>query len=365
MVNRKPEQGKEIKFMSTIREIADFVGVSKSTVSIALSGKPGVSESMRAKIVNAQEKLKSQKELEGDEDSTISLPRTGGYKTILALHAPILSSTQHFSGILQGIQQGLEPYKAQLNLAINEPELPDEHIASLYFSQPELRPDGIIVFGTDHYEYIGKKTQQLGIPCLFLGVPLPDTKLNFVASDEEAAGYKATQRLLDLGHQEIAFVCGDGEVPATQQRITGYKSALTNAGAKDFSASIFIEPNPEGAQIAVDRFIRRSRSFSAVLFGNNHVSRVGLPAFQKAGIVIPNDLSVIVFDETEFQKNYNPPISTISYPLIRQGIWAVQVLMNHINEPLMKITQIYFDSILSERESIRTRASKAIISNPK
>jgi DNA-binding LacI/PurR family transcriptional regulator len=228
-----------------------------------------------------------------------------------------------------------------------------------------LRPDGIIVFGTDHYEYIGKETQQMGIPCVFLGVPLPGTKLNFVASDEDAAGYKATQRLIDLGHREIAFVCGDGEAPATQQRIAGYKSALVDAGVKDFSASIFIEPNPEGAQIAVDRFIKRGRSFSAALLGNNHVSRVGLPALQKAGIVIPNDLSVIVFDETEFQKNFNPPISTITYPLIHQGIWAVRVLMNHIDEPLMKITQLFFDSILSERESCAPRGSERLIKNPK
>jgi LacI family transcriptional regulator len=338
--------------MPTISEIANYAGVSKSTVSLALNRKQGVSEKMRTRVLQAAEELAAKQPPEIQQVKATS-PNGGNrdFKTILALHSSILSSTQHFSGILQGVQQGLEPYNAQLNLAINEPELPDEHIASLYFSQPALHPDGVIVFGSDHYEYIGEKTRQLGIPCVFLGVPLPNTRFNFVASDEEAAAYKATRHLLDLGHRQIAFIGGDAEVPATIQRVAGYRRALRDATLDADKAPVFVEPHADGARAAVEHFVNQNQSITAILFGNNHASRVGLPVIRDASFNIPDDLSVIVFDDTDFQQNYAPPITTITYPLIRQGIWAVQVLMNLSQEPMMTVSQIYFDAVLTKRDS--------------
>lgn len=344
--------------MVSVSEIASRAGVSKSTVSLVLNEKEGVSERMRQRVMQALEELKSLTAT-GKTSSPVPAPgrsSNGSVTTrpsILALHSTLLSSTQHFTEVLQGVQQGVQHFNAHLSLAINEPELPDEHIVSLYFSQPTLHPDGVIVFGSDHYDYIGKKTRDLGIPCLFLGVPLPNTRLNFVAPDEEKAAYDATKYLIDMGHRQIAFVCGDADIPATEQRLAGYQSALREAGINVETAPVFIEPLPTGAPIAAERFLQSGLKATALLFGNNHASRTGLPLLEAAGIAIPDDLSVIVFDDTDFQKNYDPPLTTVTYPLTRQGFWSVKILFDLFEEPGLNGAQMYFEATLTERMSCR------------
>jgi DNA-binding LacI/PurR family transcriptional regulator len=341
--------------MPSVREIADHAGVSKSTVSLVLNRKNGVSAQMREHVLRAVEELKARPSARVPEVSSsrgsAASPRNAERLTILALHPTILSSTQYFSEALQGIQQGIQLYNAQLSLAINEPELPDEHVTSLYFSQPSLRPDGVIVFGTDHYEHIGHKTQELGIPCVFLGVPLPGTRMAYVAPDEEAAAYEATRYLVDMGHQDIAFICGDSLAPATNQRMQGYEQALNDAGLSPGRPAIYTDPGPDGATTAVARFVDESPAVTAALFGNNHASRVGLPVLREARVAIPDDLSVIVFDDTDFQRTYDPPITTITYPLIREGLWAVRVLIDMMQEPMLASSQILFGAALTVRKS--------------
>lgn len=343
--------------MPSVSEIANQAGVSKSTVSLVLNEKEGVSARMRQRVMKALDDLQPLTNV--GKTSTPPAPgrsSNGSVTTrpsILALHSTLLSSTQHFSEVLQGVQQGVQHFNAHLSLAINEPELPDEHIVSLYFSEPALHPDGVIVFGSDHYDYIGKKTRDLGIPCLFLGVPLPNTRLNFVAPDEVMAAYNATRYLINMGHRHIAFVSGDAKLPATEQRLAGYQRALRETGIDRESALVFVEPLPTGAPVAAKRFLQSERSATALLFGNNHASRTGLPILESAGIAIPDDLSIIVFDDTEFQQKFSPPLTTVTYPLMRQGFWSVKLLFDLFEEPKLNGAQIYFEATLVERLSCR------------
>ena len=342
--------------MLSVSKIANHAGVSKSTVSLVLNEKDGVSTRMRQRVMQAVEELQASTTSNKSSHSLYNLKNDDGVATrpsILALHSTILSSTQHFSEVLQGVQQGVQHFNANLSLAINEPELPDEHIASLYFSEPALHPDGVIVFGSDHYETIGQKTRELGIPCVFLGVPLPGRRLNFVAPDEAMASYNATKYLLDIGHRQIAFVCGDADIPATIQRLDGYKTALRQAGIDADSAPFFVEPRPTGAYLAMERFISSKSPVTALLMGNNHASRTGLPLLKQSGFTIPDHLSVIVFDDTEFQQTYDPPLTTVTYPLMRQGFWAVKVLFDLLNEPDLNGNRVYFDAKVTERMSCR------------
>lgn len=340
--------------MPSVSEIATQAGVSKSTVSLVLNAKNGVSDRMRARVLKAIQELQAVAATQPANPAAaiadIARSKNTDRLTILALHPSILSSTQHFAEVLQGIQQGTQRYNTQLNLASNDPDLPDESITSLYFSHPDLRPDGVLVFGTEHSESIGSKTREMGIPCVFVGVPLPGTDLSFVGPDEDAAAYNATLYLLEMGHCDIAFVSGDALIPATTQRITGYQKALAEAGLPTDNR-LYIEPEPAGAELAFQRFISDRSTVTAVLLGNNHASRVGLPLLQQAGIDIPHDLSVIVFDDTDFQQTYDPPITTITYPLVREGYWAVRLLMDMIREPMLRGSQVFFDTVLSERQS--------------
>ncbi len=338
--------------MPSVSEIANHAGVSKSTVSLVLNDKDGVSAHMRQRVMQAVDELEALTPVASvaDENNDNRQARKNPkLLSILVLHSTLHSVTEHFTGVLQGVQEGVQRLNIQLSLAINEPELPDEHITSLYFSEPVLRPDGVIVFGADHFEYIGQKTRELGIPCVFVGVPLPGTRFSFIAPDEERAGYTATRHLLDLGHRNIAFVCGDRDLPATLLRVEGYRLALAEAGI-DHEA-IFLEPLPSGAEYAIDRFLRQKDAITAVLFGNNHASRIGLPALADADRAIPDDISVIVFDDTTFHQQYDPLITTMSYPLVSQGRWAVRALSDLLESPEINTVQTLFEATLIMRDS--------------
>jgi DNA-binding LacI/PurR family transcriptional regulator len=351
--------------MPTVGEVAKHAGVAKSTVSLVLNNKPGVSEEMRHRVLEAAdelraiEKAQSLTTLSADTNAVPGVPKSGTESlSVVVLHPPILRSSQVFSELLQGIQAGAASHQIQLRLASNEPDLPKDHITRLYLSVPSLRPSGVLIIGARRNEPLIDEARQLGIPCVLVGRQSSDPTLAAVGRDEEEITFLAASYLLDMGHRAIAFVGGDDAYSYTHSRLNGYRRALEQRNGPPLERWIALGDG----RAAAERALAASPEITAVIFINDAYAMEGLPVFQATGRVIPDDLSVISFDDTQEAGSFDPPLTSVSYPRFQEGLWSVKVLVDHIRQPLMKSCQIVFRASLIKRDSCAPPLKEAQIS---
>jgi DNA-binding LacI/PurR family transcriptional regulator len=139
-------------------------------------------------------------------------------------------------------------------------------------------------------------------------------------------------------------------------RLKGYKMALQEKG---------IEPQEQwvavGHQAApLQRILNDCPEVTAVIFANQAIAMTGLPAIQAAGYSIPDQLSVIVIDDTSDVRLFTPPLTTVTFPLYQEGFWSVRMLVDMIHDPEIENFQIMFRVKVVERESCAPPHSQPI-----
>jgi LacI family transcriptional regulator len=340
--------------MPSVREIAELAGVSKSTVSLVLNNKPGVSDTMRKRIIDTVKALRENDVYHFPIISFDNQSKEQEKLSIVVLHPAILRSSQVFSELLRGIQEAANHFRIQLSLVVNEPNAPTDHISKIYFSDPSLKPDGVLVIGARQDSNLPKNVLDREIPCVLVGRSLGERKISAVGRDEEQIAFEATNYLFKHGHRKIAFIGGDEAFSYTQERIDGYKRA--------FSESLFVHNESwislGDGKIAAKNILQNCPEISAAIFINDAYAIRALDVFLSHGWKIPEDLSVISFDDTELAKSFDPPITSIAHPLFQEGFRSLLLLLELIHNPQVKYANLVFHSKLIERESCLAMSSK-------
>jgi LacI family transcriptional regulator len=267
--------------------------------------------------------------------------------SVLLLHPTILRSSQVFHELLQGIQAGADQYQVQLRLAANEPDLPPDHLTRFYFTDPALRPSGLLVIGARRHEPLVDEARELGIVPVLVCRQSKAAGIFAVGRDEEGAARRATEHLLSLGHRSVAFVGGDPAYAFTGSRLAGYRLALRTYGVNAPDRWVALG---EG-ETAAAQIVASSPEVTAVVFVNDAYAVKGLPVFQAAGYDLPGDLSVVSFDDTEEARSFEPALTSVSYPRYQEGLWSVKVLVERLHQPLLQSTRVVFRASLVERDS--------------
>lgn len=347
--------------MATVREIARQAGISKTTVSMVLNNRDGVSESMRKRVQAAIQVLRTMEEAEAAKELVISAGTTPGIvlparpeadeqpHNLLVLHPANIRSSTVFHEIIRGIQAAASLYHVQLNLALNEPDLLGNKVESLYFSNPILKPSGVLVIGAKIKESVVEQARKLGIPVVLVGRSTQMRGVNVVARDEEQISFDATQYLIQLGHTRIAFLGGSPKYSYTFDRLNGYRRAIDEQGLEyheEYVLGGFDE------QHAARFLINCPEVTAAVIINELFASRV-LPILQNSGRVIPDSLSVVTYDDTELSRNFAPPLTSVSFPFFQEGFWSVRVLMEQVRQPAILNVQVVLQANLVKRESCR------------
>jgi LacI family transcriptional regulator len=335
--------------MVTVRAIAELAGVSVSTVSLVLNNKEGVSDAMRRLVLDARDQIAAQLEHPATASDTLPRRRMGHESTLslVILHPPILRSSYVFSEVLRGIEAAAEAHHIQLRLVANDPQPSPQHVAYLYFSDPNLRPDGVIVFGARQHEPLIEEARRLGIPCVVLGRDAAKYAVSGVGRNEERCAYEAARYLVELGHRAIGFVGGEESYDYVLNRIKGYRRALDEADIKVVPAWIQLGNGDD----ATENLLKHAPEITALLFVNDTNAAAGLPVLLAAGVRIPNDMSVISFDDTDVARNFTPPLTSVSYRRYEEGQWAVKMLIDQIRFPFIDTVHTRFHAELVKRDS--------------
>ncbi|WP_227004131.1 LacI family DNA-binding transcriptional regulator [Salicibibacter halophilus] len=302
---------------SSIREVATVAGVSTATVSHVINETRFVADSTRQRVIDAMAELDytpnfAAKTLRSQQTSTIGLV------------IPDISN-HFFTSVVKGIEQHLNQKGYQL-LVGNTDENLELEIGKLKTFQAQQVSGIILASSAESYQdiepYIDQKT-----PAIYVD-RIPDgTTGDYISVENEKAVYDAVQLLIERGHGRIGMVTGINTLSTTQERIKGYRKALVHSGISVDENLIFEGDSKfTGGYQAAEKLLTKP-DITAIFVANNLMT-IGVCTYLKEHkIAIPDDVAIIGFDDYEWAKITDPPLSVIKQPAEAMGEKAVEALL--------------------------------------
>ncbi len=310
--------------MAGISDVAARAGVSKATASRALSGTGYVSEATRKRVQDAADTL-------GYVPSTNAVSLATGRTQNIGVVMPYVNRW-FFAEVLEGIQAALLERGLDLTLYDAKPgttqrrRIFDDFLARKRF-------DGLIAVGLEPVDHELERLVQIGKPIVSVVGSSDETSV--VAVDDDYAARRATEHLLALGHESIAFV---GGAPAShwahvdQARLAGYRHAMREAGLSAKVRHIHSEVSlPGGYAAAVDLLGDTRTRPTAIVGVCDEVAIGAIIAARRVGIQVPSALSVVGIDDHEFADMF--ALTTLQQIPRQQGAAAVDLLLAEIADP--------------------------------
>jgi len=331
--------------VSGIVEIAKKAGVSPATVSRALRGMHHVNERTRKRIIDAAQLL----------DYPIRpdlLPRSESSRTnTIGVIAPFISRW-YFSQALAGIEQALR--EAGMDLLLYN--FAQVEARKRVFQQKKLvgKVDGLIVISLPPTEKEFDQILDLGIPVSLMGT-LND-RCSCVSIDDVNGAEVATQHLIDMGHREIGIMVGQNayayNFEVADQRLSGFKKVLRDNGI-EFNPTwqITADFDSHTSELAMDDFLRQKKLPTAIFCESDEMAFGAITAMNKVGIRVPEDISLIGYDDHEYAKLVG--LTTIAQPVQFLGQLAASQIMARIGKPETAIAKMKVPTSLVIRNSVK------------
>lgn len=329
--------------MATIRDVSRLAKVSTATVSRVLNGTVPVSPERREAVLEAIARLGFQPNAFA---RSLATNRSQGIGVVVSE-----VSSAVYGGILVGIESVIERHDMHMLVSSGHHRAEVERRAFEFLRQ--RRCDALIVQldGASDADIVA--WSDTDVPVVVVGRRVPDMDRSCVYLDNVVGGYLATRHLLERGHRAIAHVAGLSGVPDAHDRLAGYRRALDEAGiAYDdrlVAAGDFIE---DGGQRAMRRLLARDRDFTAVFAANDQSAAGALRALRDAGMRVPDDVSVVGYDDTLLAHYLYPPLTTVRQPLLEMGQAAAWLALERLGTHVRKEVSRRFEPVLVERESV-------------
>ncbi|HEX3076856.1 MAG TPA: LacI family DNA-binding transcriptional regulator [Lachnospiraceae bacterium] len=306
----------------TIKEVAKEAGVSIGTVSNALNGNRYINPDTKQRVMAAVKKLNYIPNLNG------RYLKAGATKTIGFFTNSI--SGPYFCSLMDAMCRQCEAREYNLNVFITK----DSSVIMGNIMGKNL--DGVLIYeDTTVNEAEIHTFEKEGIKVVFLDREVSRQGVSSVLFDSYKAGYEATKHLINLGHKRISFIECVDEVIDSLRRKEGYKAALKESNLPMEDALIIQGAfEEEYTYNAIKSFLRfHSSELPDAFLAGNDLSAIGcIKALQADGYLIPEDVSVMGFDDIDIAQYFSPSLTTVRNPIARQGRLAIDTLIDMIEE---------------------------------
>ncbi len=304
----------------TIRDIAERAGVSKVAVSYALNGQPGVSDATREKIVSIADELGW---YPNRAARALSAARADACGLVLARPARTLALEPFFMEFIAGVE--LELASRSMALTIQLVQDVHEEITVYRRWWGEHRVDGVLLVDPRIEDPRLPELVRLGLPAVVVGGPLENSTLPAVWHDEASVVTEAVQYLAALGHQRIAQVAGVTDFVHTRQRTAAFSQA---AEALDLHWQVVeTDYSAEMGGRVTRKLLSSPDAPSAIVFDSDLLAVTGLGVAQQMGFAVPDDLSIIGWDDSLISQVVHPPLTAITRDIEAFGIAAARHLL--------------------------------------
>ncbi|NMB61608.1 MAG: LacI family transcriptional regulator [Chloroflexi bacterium] len=339
--------------MANINDVAERANVSITTVSHVINQTRYVSDDLTERVRKAME------ELDYHPNSLARGLRSGKTKTI-GLVIPDISN-QFFAEISRKIEdKGYENgYSVILCNTDDDPYKEKNYIDVLLAKKVE----GIIFISAGVESNYLEKTIEFNIPIVVVDRDIKENDYDIVLVDNSVGGFDATRYLIELGHRRIACIAGPSPITPSAQRVAGYKQALQEAGIQiDTNLIIPGDFHYESGDRAMRALLALPQPPTAVFACNDMMALGAFQAVNNQGMKIPEDISVIGFDNIPFSQTVYPMLTTMAQPIHEMADLVVDLLVDKIkfhrqrvrtNERELNYKRIVLETKLIKRNSCR------------
>ncbi|WP_324668884.1 LacI family DNA-binding transcriptional regulator [Geochorda subterranea] len=313
---------RSVRRAPTTTDVARLAGVSQTTVSFVLNGKPNVriSEETRARVWKAVEQL-------AYRPNAVAQGLRRGRSQLIGFVTDQVATTPFAGLIIKGAQDAAWAHKRILLLVNtdNRQEMEEAAVETMLGYQVEG-----IIYSSWYHRAVNPPACLRETAAILVNCYAEDRSLPSVVPDEVQGGRLATEILLRKGHRRIGFLNKDLPIPAASGRLQGYRQALAAYGVPfDEELVVYMEgEEQERGYEGLRQLMALSNPPTAVFCFNDRTAMGVYAAARELGLRIPDDLAVMGFDNQEIiAAHLRPALSTVQLPHYQMGWWAVNYLL--------------------------------------
>jgi DNA-binding LacI/PurR family transcriptional regulator len=321
-----------------LAEVATYVGVSEATVSRVLNGKPGISDTTRNAVLTALDVLGYERpsKLRGQRARLVGL-------VLPELQNPIFPA---FAEVVAGAlaRRGFTPVLCTRTAdGVSEADyvdmLLDQHVSGIIFSGGNYA-QGAAEHG--HYH----RLRERGLPVVLVNAAVEDLGIARVCVDDGHAVDQAYQHLVSLGHKRIGLVLGPSDHAPSNRKLVAFQQVAQEPGEDLVARGIF---SMEGGRAAAARLL--ANGVTGLVCASDVLALGSIRAARRLELAVPDDISVVGFDDSAFMTCTDPPLTTVRQPIEAMGRAAVALLVSQIAGHQVPTDEMFFEPELVVRGS--------------
>jgi LacI family transcriptional regulator len=306
-----------------MKDVAELAGVSASTVSHVLNGTRKVSEDTRERVRLAIEEL-------GYEPNLLAKSLKVSRTFTIGL---LISDIQNpfFTSVIRGAEDVAlsRGYHLFLCNTDEDPSREDEYVREL----SKKRVDGLIVASSASRRNHTLQLRLEDVPFVFMDREVEGIEADTVSVDNRLGMRLIAEHLTQLGHERVGLVSGPLEKSSGHERYHGLRDALADLGLPLHDSLVrFGDFRVSGGREAAEELLRLPEPPTALVVSNNQMTLGALLAVRELGLRVPDEVSVVSFDDMEWAPLANPPLTALAQPTYEMGATAARMLLDKIEK---------------------------------
>lgn len=329
----------------TIKDVAKLSGVSVSTVSRVMNAPETVRADKREKVEKAISELKYYPN---------ALARGLIYKRTQTIGVLIPDvSNPYVSEVIRGMEDAA--HKLGSNLILCNTDRNQERMINYLKVLKEKQVDGVIYTSEPFTKMFYQLFNEFNLPVVLASTQTEAYDIPSVKINDEKAGYDAAMYLISKGHSKIGMISGPKEDPiAGLTRYTGFKKAMSQLAEESQDDWIeFGSYRYDDGFEAMKRLYKKKPNLTAVFAASDEMALGAISYLHQIGVRVPEDVSVLGFDNTKISKMFIPKLTTIGQPMYDIGQRAMLMLEGIINAQVPTELRVYLDHTIIERDSVK------------
>ncbi|WP_440878183.1 substrate-binding domain-containing protein [Vibrio natriegens] len=329
--------------MATIKDVAKEAGVSVATVSRVINKSPKASQNSIDAVTQAMSKL--------------------GYRPNAAARALVSQSTNTIGVLVSDVS---DPFFGALVKSVdNVARENGKHILignGYHNADNERRAldllansrcDALVIHakGLSDEELIAYAKEVKGL--VLINRHIPELAERCISLDNRKGAFLATEYLIRHGHRKIACIASSHDIEDTDERLQGYQSALKEHGIELSKSYVeYGEPNSDGGEVAMTNLLTKSLEITGVVAYNDYMAAGALATLEQNGIDVPQQVSMVGFDDGLIARFVHPGLTTIRYPIEMMAERATRLALALSRNEKVEDETIIFSPTLVRRDSV-------------
>ncbi|ROT33015.1 LacI family DNA-binding transcriptional regulator [Micromonospora sp. HM5-17] len=338
----------------TLEQVAEAAGVSRATVSRVINAVPTVDPRIRAAVERAIAEIGYVPNLAArslvtrrTDSMALIVSEPPGHATVYK--TPFLQrlfTDPYIGRVTAGAQEVLRP--RNIHLVIIPADPPAHHMVLRYLRQGHV--DGVLLISSHGADPLPQQLVDLGIPAVLSARPGRPVPLSYVDVDQQGGARLAAEHLVGSGRRRLATICGPQDMPAGQDRLAGFRSAVAAQLGVDVPAEQG-DFTRSGGEAATHRLLDRHPEIDGLFAANDLMAEGAIRALQERGRRVPEDVGVVGFDDSSAAVESHPQLTTIRQPVEEMAGEMAQLLLARLREPDRTARSVIFNPTLVVRQS--------------